>query len=204
MAFQGPVPLGQEKHSIRPKQVQLRSCWILGSGKSSLINTFLGICHKDPNAASTGVTETTLEIKRYPDPGDQPPRNSIVWFDVPGAGTSSIPGWQYFNQQSLFIFDLIIVMVDIRVTEVELAILENCRLFGIPSFIVRSKADQHIRNTMKSNGFESGDEDDKALRQHCREELVAKTRQSVERELKKAGFPSQKVYIVSCSGQEAN
>ena len=85
-------------------------CGAAGSGKSSLINAFRGVKAKDPLAAKTGATETTLEISRYPDPRKQYPFRRFVWYDIPGAGTSKIPSWQYFIDQGLFIFDFIIVV----------------------------------------------------------------------------------------------
>lgn len=176
-----------------------------GTGKSSLINIFLNLPDKDKHAARTGVVETTSTMSRYADPSDKPPYKWNVWYDVPGAGTRDIPGARYFIDQSLFIFDLILVVYDNRFTEIDLDILRNCGLYGIPSFIVRSKADSHIKSLMKSDGYESGDDmddDDKEnLRQQCRDHFVTTTRQNVERELQKAGLPPQKVYIVSCSKQ---
>lgn len=172
---------------------------LAGSGKSSLINVFLNVPNNHPNAAPTGPVETTFEITRYPDPGNQPPREWTVWYDVPGAGTQNIPSWQYFNQQCLFIMDVVIVVVGDRFTQTDLEILKNCKLYSIPSFIVRSKADQHIKNGMISCGWESGDDDDEDLRQKCRKDYITKTRQSVEDQLRQAAMPPQKVYIVSCS-----
>jgi hypothetical protein len=63
-------------------------------------------------AAPTGVVETTKVITRYPEPRQELPYNRFVWFDCPGAGTLEIPGWQYFNQQGLFVFDIIVLVYD--------------------------------------------------------------------------------------------
>ncbi|KAJ8580073.1 hypothetical protein M405DRAFT_869747 [Rhizopogon salebrosus TDB-379] len=38
-------------------------------------------------------------------------------------------------------------------------ILTNCKRFNIPTNIVRSKADQHIRNLMRDMGYDSDDDD---------------------------------------------
>lgn len=169
-----------------------------GSGKSSLINAFRGIKNNEAGAASVGVTETTQEIGRYPDPDNTPPRAWTVWFDVPGAGTPKIPDWQYFNQQGLFIFDLIIVAVDARLTKIDISILENCRRFKIPSFIVRSKANQHIQNVMQDMSHDSDDEDeDHELRTRARMEYIKDTHWGFESVLREASLPPQKTYIVS-------
>ena len=94
------------------KKLHFAICGSSGSGKSSLINAFRGIKNFDPGAAPTGVNETTMSVTRYPDPHDELPHSRFIWFDVPGAGTLNVPGWQYFNEQGLFIFDVIILVYD--------------------------------------------------------------------------------------------
>ena len=131
---------------------------ISGSGKSSLVNAFRGLRSRDAGSAAVGVTETTLQMTRYPDAN---PENPYVWYDIPGAGTLKCRDWQYFNEQGLYVFDCIIVLFDNRFTMTDIAILVNARRFNIPTYIVRSKADQHIRNVMMDMGYDSeGDEDE--------------------------------------------
>ncbi|RPB06911.1 hypothetical protein P167DRAFT_579869 [Morchella conica CCBAS932] len=152
---------------------------ISGAGKSSLINVFLG-----EKRAATGAVETTTKINRYPELGEEPHRKSNVWYDIPGAGTLNIPGWQYFNQQCLFIFDLIILVIGDRFTETDIQILKHCNRFKIPSILVRSKADQHISNMM-------ADHQDSHDRTHA----------SVDNQLRLSGLPPQRVFIVSTRSQ---
>jgi predicted GTPase len=100
-----------------PEKIHFAVCGSSGSGKSSLVNAFRGLKNSGRKnnsfeVAPTGVVETTLAITRYPDPRKEMPYNRLVWFDCPGAGTLEIPGWQYFNQQGLFIFDIIILVYD--------------------------------------------------------------------------------------------
>ncbi|KAF8544331.1 interferon-inducible GTPase-domain-containing protein [Trichophaea hybrida] len=170
-----------------------------GSGKSSLINAFRGLRAKDRGAAKVGVVETTSIMARYPDPRTEPPFPRFVWYDVPGAGTANIPAWQYFNQQGLFIFDFIILVYDARFTKIDADILENCRRFQIPAFIVRSKANMHIQNMMN--------EDEDLEYDEARAKFVEATRENLNDELKKFGLWSdetegttttkQRCYIVS-------
>lgn len=172
-----------------------------GGGKSSLVNAFRGMSNRAAGAARTGVTETTLTVGRYPDPDE---RCQHVWYDLPGAGTIRIPDWQYFNVQGLYVFDCIVVLFDNRFTHTDIAILLNCRRFKIPTYIVRSKADQHIRNIVKEMGYESDDEDaDRSQRSTlymaAREQLVDETRRNVKANLAEAKLPDQKVYVVSSS-----
>lgn len=176
-----------------------------GSGKSSLINAFRGVRNRSTRAAPVGVVETTSEVARYPGA----PGTPYVWYDVPGAGTLSVPDWQYFTDQGLYIFDCIIIIFDARFTATDIAILRNCVRFQIPSFIVRSKSKQHIANLAKDlptdkdrdEGYVEDSEDDED--QHMEERMVnarasyiRATRRSVERELEKADLDPQRVYII--------
>ncbi|OAX42028.1 P-loop containing nucleoside triphosphate hydrolase protein [Rhizopogon vinicolor AM-OR11-026] len=171
---------------------------VAGGGKSSLINAFRGLRNKDKDSAATGVTETTLAMSRYANANAEYP---YVWYDIPGAGTLKIPDWQYFNAQGLYVFDCIIVLFDNRFTMTDIAILTNCRRFKIPTYIVRSKADQHIRNLMRDMGYDSDDEDDednkKKLYRNARQQFIEQTRRSVKDNLENANIPEQRVYIIS-------
>jgi len=169
---------------------------VAGSGKSSLINGLCGKSNQDPGAAATGVVETTLEVGRYPDPNHA---DQFAWYDVPGSGTLKIPDWQYFNSQGLYVFDCVVVLFNNRFTMTDQAILTNCRRFQIPTFIVRSKADQHIRNLMQEMGYDSedGTETKEGIYKAARKQFIAETRRSVKENLSAAGLPDQQVYIVS-------
>ncbi|KAI6034835.1 interferon-inducible GTPase-domain-containing protein [Pisolithus orientalis] len=173
---------------------------VAGSGKSSLVNAFRGLRNRDSGAAATGVTETTLEIARYSDPNHN---HQLLWFDIPGAGTLKVPDWQYFNEHGLYVFDCIIVLSDTRFTMTDIAILSNARRFDIPAYIVRSKADQNIRNIMRDMGYDSDeDEEDNPGRRNklykaARKQYIEKTRESVKINLENANLPDQRVYLVS-------
>ncbi|KAJ7231729.1 P-loop containing nucleoside triphosphate hydrolase protein [Mycena haematopus] len=174
---------------------------IAGGGKSSLINALRGLRNRDVGAAATGITETTLRVSRFP---DSDPKNPFVWYDIPGAGTLQVRDWQYFNEQGLYVFDALVVLVDNRFTMTDIAILRNARLFGIPCYIVRSKADIHIHNVMMDMGYESDDEEQDArsrakIEYAAREHFVSATRQNVRDNLRAADLPDQRVYIVSNS-----
>ncbi|EPS93844.1 hypothetical protein FOMPIDRAFT_59929 [Fomitopsis schrenkii] len=160
-----------------------------GSGKSSLVNAFRGLRNTSKRAAPVGVVETTSKVVRYPDT----PGNPYVWYDVPGAGTLSIPDWQYFTDQGLYIFDCIIVAIDARFTATDIAILRNCVFFQIPTFIVRSKSKQHIENVAKD--LPSEDASGLTL-ERARETYIRETRANIEENLKTAELPQQRVYLV--------
>lgn len=168
-----------------------------GSGKSSLINAFRNLFNRDPGAAKAGTTETTLEIGRYPDPGTEQPRQRMVWYDVPGAGTQRIPHQDYFVRQGLFVFDLVVLAIGDRFEEIDVRIIEDCARFQIPTFIVRSKADMHILNSMKEYGNVRGIEDNPALYAKCRDDFIQETQRTVSEGLQRQNLPDQEVYIVS-------
>ncbi|KAI6156026.1 interferon-inducible GTPase-domain-containing protein [Pisolithus thermaeus] len=170
---------------------------VAGSGKSSFINAIRGVENRHQDAAETGVVETTVAIGRYPDPKLDLP---FVWYDIPGAGTLQQPDWLYFNAQGLFVFDCVIVLFDNRFTETDIAILMNCRRFQIPTYIVRSKADVHIRNIMYEYGYDSVHDEGprrESLYRTARERFIADTRANVKRNLQQAELPEQRVYMVS-------
>ena len=104
--------LAKNRVQYDPEKLHFAICGSSGSGKSSLVNAFRGLKNGSRLAAPTGVVETTMAITRYPEPRQELPYNRLVWFDCPGAGTLEIPGWQYFNQQGLFIFDVIVLVYD--------------------------------------------------------------------------------------------
>ncbi|KAF9818988.1 hypothetical protein IEO21_02402 [Rhodonia placenta] len=168
-----------------------------GSGKSSLINALRGLRNgsRNPLVAKTSVTGTTNEITRYADP-DQ--ANPFVWYEVPDAGILDTPDWLLFNERGLYVFDCIIVLIDNRFTETDVAILRNCARFQIPSYIVRSKSLRHILNILNDMPCdENSDEDDEEARMdQAIKQYVAETRHSVAQNLEKAGLAQQRVYIV--------
>ncbi|KAH7923648.1 hypothetical protein BV22DRAFT_1015004 [Leucogyrophana mollusca] len=169
----------------------------VAGGKSSLINAFRGLRNRDCGAAPTGIPETTLTMARFPDSNLNYP---CVWYDIHGAGTLRIPDWQYFNAQGFYLFDCIMVLFNYRFMMTDIAILTNARRFHIPTYIIQSKADQHIRNMVAEMGYDS-EYDDKDRRdqllQAARTQFITETRRSVKLNLQNANLPDQKVYIVS-------
>ncbi|KAI5846641.1 interferon-inducible GTPase-domain-containing protein [Morchella snyderi] len=205
-------PTGEEFQLMRQKlgyqegYLHVAITGFTGCGKSSLINALRGL--KSSNSpkegiAKTGTSETTTEVGRYYDP--DPSRQWLAWYDVPGAGTVNIRDWQYFNDQGLYIFDVIIVVAGDRFTQTDIEILFHCKRFGIAAFVVRSKSDQHIGNVMKNDDgdsdSDSDDESDNDERKRkrlleARGKYIADTRNNFQSLLQQVGLPQQKVYIV--------
>ncbi|KAF9463903.1 interferon-inducible GTPase-domain-containing protein [Collybia nuda] len=174
-----------------------------GTGKSSLINAFRGLTNNDPEAARVGVNETTADVTRYPDPRNP----KCVWYDVPGAGTLNIPDWQYFKDQGIYMFDAVIVLYADRFTSTDIALLKTCRNCSIPTFIVRSKSDQYIRNIRRDSGYETDPEDNQSrftpgfvrAEEKARDKFINETTADVKKNLEAAGLRPKRVYLVSRS-----
>lgn len=84
-----------------------------------------------------------------------------------------------------------------RFEEIDARILENCARFKIPAYIVRSKADVHILNSMKEYGDYEQIDDNTVLYKQCREAFIHDTQTTVNEEIMRQGLPPQRVYIVS-------
>ncbi|KAK0505354.1 interferon-inducible GTPase-domain-containing protein [Armillaria luteobubalina] len=168
-----------------------------GTGKSSLINAFRGMWDHDEGAARTDVIESTTTVTPYPDPNSA---NPFIWFDIPGSGTPNCPDWTYFNDQGLYIFDAIIVLLGDRFTEGDLAILKNCQRYCIPTYIVRSKSDVHIEDLVKKKQKLPGVRGDPiGIYEDARKEYLRKIRETVQDNLRNIDPPPppQKVYAVA-------
>ncbi|KAG0702106.1 interferon-inducible GTPase-domain-containing protein, partial [Suillus ampliporus] len=193
------------RYGYNPDFLHLVVVGSAGAGKSSFINAVRGLSNDDPTAARTGIVETTGTVTRYPDPR---PNSRIIWYDVPGAGTPNVPDWQYFNDQSLYIFDCIIVLIDNRFLDSDLAILRACEQFNnVDAFIVRSKSDQHIHNMAcdrMPRGFDlcDSDMDDETrcrflqMKSEGRRKFIEETCQNVQMNLESKNLSPKKVYIV--------
>jgi len=194
--------------SFREDKLHFAIAGAAGSGKSSLINAFRRMSDNDVQAAKTGTSETTFEIGRYPDPDPDLPKSRFVWYDIPGAGTQTIDDWQYFKSQGLFVFDLVILITDNRFLKSDAILLQHCQRLDVPTFIVRSKADQQINNIqiqMQVSDDENSDRESKTDHWKnsyptARDTFIEDSRKSIRKGLATAGLPEQEVYIVSRAG----
>jgi GTP-binding protein EngB required for normal cell division len=189
-----------------PEKIEIAVCGFSRTGKSSLVNAFRGLKSKDSEAAPTvaGVDESNKAITRYPDPRMQLPYRRFVWVDCPGhGGTIGIPSRQYFKEQGLFIFDIIILVYDTRLTEIDFAIIANCERLDIPLLVVHSKADSHIKNTMKDLGHDENDDDDEDenddYQERARQLFTNDTWKNFVDDLEKAQLNKPNFFIVSNS-----
>lgn len=138
----------------RKDRLHFAICGSTGSGKSSLINAFRGIEAWNPGAAPIGFVQATTSTARYPDTRSGMPYELFVWHEIPCPDTVSATSSQYFTEQGLYIFDFVVLVYDTRFTEMDAKILEDCHKFGVPVFIVRSKASQRIQSMCDNGDFE--------------------------------------------------
>lgn len=117
-----------------------------GAGKSTLINALRGIDDMDPDAAVVGETETTQRIASYP---FQSPRQHMVLWDLPGAGTIGHPTGSYVEDKGLLAFDAVILVYKRGSSMEFLRVVEALIAFDKPVAVVRTKADDDIRSKMR-------------------------------------------------------
>jgi hypothetical protein len=78
------------------------------------------------------------------------------------------------------------------------AIIQNCERYRIPLYIVRSKADTHIKNTMEDIQPDSDEEDaNEEIYKQARQKFIDSTRGDFEENLQKALLTKRDVFIVS-------
>ncbi|KAF9047496.1 immunity-related GTPases-like protein, partial [Panaeolus papilionaceus] len=163
-----------------------------GMGKSTLLNAVRGLLSGDPGAAVTGFNESTTIIQGYPDPRN----SSIIWYDVPGADTPSINGWRYFTQQGLYIFDALVVVFCDRFTQTAGTLISNAESCNIPIFLVRTKADQILRDIQADSDGEVKEEEARGI-------CLRETERMVQENLSKIGVSHRRTYVVSRPGMKA-
>eukprot|EP01054_Gregarina_sp_Poly1_P003531 Gregarina_sp_Poly_1__3530@NODE_202_length_11519_cov_188_798463_g180_i0_p3_GENE_NODE_202_length_11519_cov_188_798463_g180_i0NODE_202_length_11519_cov_188_798463_g180_i0_p3_ORF_typecomplete_len454_score89_19IIGP/PF05049_13/1_1e53MMR_HSR1/PF01926_23/2_1e03MMR_HSR1/PF01926_23/2_9e07RsgA_GTPase/PF03193_16/0_00034RsgA_GTPase/PF03193_16/98FeoB_N/PF02421_18/6e05AIG1/PF04548_16/9_2e02AIG1/PF04548_16/0_00027AAA_21/PF13304_6/79AAA_21/PF13304_6/0_087PV1/PF06637_11/0_0026MeaB/PF03308_16/2_5e03MeaB/PF03308_16 len=190
----------KKKYGYRDDMCHIAITGLSGAGKSSFINAIRGVADQSKSAARVGVAECTDEVERFSDPNPDWP---IVWFDVPGAGTLKCPKAQYFTSQGLWVFDYIIVLTDSRFTETDMAILDCCRDWNIPTMVVRSKSDLHV-NDLAEKYLSSREENEglpwglwQATERDAIAEYRSTTIENIESNLRREGLPEQELFLVS-------
>jgi hypothetical protein len=90
-----------------------------------------------------------------------------------------------------------------RFTQIDIAIIQNCERYRIPLYVVRSKADSHIRNIKEDiqpdsdeSENENENENEEFYRQ-ARQIFIHSTRGDFEKNLQGAQLTKRDVFIVS-------
>jgi GTP-binding protein EngB required for normal cell division/uncharacterized protein (DUF697 family) len=133
--------LKKEYEAIKNTTVNIAISGQSGAGKSSLINAIVG-----RKVAEVGITETTLDIKKYTS-------NGIHFSDLPGCGTEKFPVKTYLEHCNLESFDAVIVVTANRFYENDIWLIKEMIRIGRPVYVVRTKMDESIANGMHDNNL---------------------------------------------------
>ncbi|XP_075398831.1 interferon-inducible GTPase 1-like [Tenrec ecaudatus] len=116
-----------------------------GSGKSSFINALRGLKPGDEQSADIGVVETTMEPTTY----QHPKFPTVIFWDLPGIGTTNFPPEEYLKKVKFGEYDFFIIIssAHFKDTDVQLAkaIKETRKHF----YFVRSKIDIDLQSEQK-------------------------------------------------------
>lgn len=133
--------LKKEYEAMKNATVNIAISGQSGAGKSSLINAIVG-----RKVADVGITETTLNIKKYTS-------NGIHFSDLPGCGTERFPVKTYLEHCNLKSFDAVIVVTANRFYENDIWLIKEMIRIGRPVYVVRTKMDESIANGMHDNNL---------------------------------------------------
>jgi GTP-binding protein EngB required for normal cell division len=115
-----------------------------GTGKSSLVNAILNRKPSHPEAAPIGVNETTKVPTCYK--VKEGPLTGVCLEDLPGAGTPTVPEADYIKRFGLRYFSALFIVTAGRFTETDAALFDQACSFRLPCYLLRTKADEDIRN----------------------------------------------------------
>uniref|UniRef100_H3C684 IRG-type G domain-containing protein n=2 Tax=Tetraodon nigroviridis TaxID=99883 RepID=H3C684_TETNG len=135
-----------------------------GSGKSSFVNAFRGVDHKDEKAAPTDVVETTAEVIGYPHPNYP---NVILW-DLPGIGTTKFPVDDYLKLVGFEKFDFFIIISDARFRENDVKLAKKITEMGKKFYFIRSKVDSDLLNAQRSKRDFDPEKTLSLIRENCK------------------------------------
>lgn len=105
-----------------------------GSGKSSLINAFIG-----EYVAPVGAIETTMEPTPY-----NVPDKRLQLFDLPGCGTSTWPADRYVEDLQLSRYDAVVLVYSARVKTDDITLFNALQRHNKRTYIVRNYFDVAI------------------------------------------------------------
>jgi hypothetical protein len=129
---------------------------LFSTGKSTFINCVRGLpdvelnanfTYKEDGSAPVGIMETTRKVTRYRWPQNLMPF-ATLW-DLPAAGTISSPDTTYFEEQTLYAFDCLLLLRAGRFTQFDVAICQQARKYQIPIVLAISKGDQDVESYRK-------------------------------------------------------
>lgn len=103
------------KESFERGRIHVAICGQAGNGKSSIVNALRGIMNSHDGAAHTGTIETTTSKTAYATHESIP---LITLRNIPGGGTRRMPAENYYRDQKLHIFHLLLIVHSDRLGQV--------------------------------------------------------------------------------------
>ncbi|XP_053088830.1 interferon-inducible GTPase 5 isoform X2 [Pangasianodon hypophthalmus] len=155
-----------------------------GSGKSSFINAFRGVSDDEPEAAETGVTETTQKALAYSHPNAS---NVLLW-DLPGIGTPSFQPATYLEDVGLLKYDFFIIVTSDRFQEYHSALAKYIMQAQKKFYFIRNKVDRDLEANARRRSRKGLSDDDvlDLLRVEC------------ENNLRNGKVEQPQVFLLSC------
>lgn len=108
--------------------------------------------HDISSPAPTGEIETTMEVACYGFSGDDDYKKLRFW-DLPGFGTQKNSLENFFERESLYVFDCLIIFTDQVLDERELQLLKEARDYQTPTAIVITKANDKATSKLRKRGI---------------------------------------------------
>lgn len=155
-----------------------------GAGKSSFINAFRGVSDDEPEAAETGVTETTQKALPY----SHPTASNVLLWDLPGIGTPSFQPGTYLEDVGLLKYDVFIIVTADRFQEYHSALAQYIMQAQKKFYFVRNKVDRDLEANARRRSQRGLSDDDvlNLLRVDC------------EKNLGNGQVERPKVFLLSC------
>lgn len=160
-----------------------------GAGKSSFINAFRGISDDEPEAAETGVTETTQKTLAY----SHPTACNVLLWDLPGIGTPSFQPGTYLEDVGLLKYDFFIIVTSDRFQEYHSALAKYIMQAQKKFYFIRNKVDRDLQaNTRRKRQRGLSDDD-----------VLDLLRVDCEKNLRKGQVEQPQVFLLSCFHPQA-
>ncbi|XP_069496980.1 immunity-related GTPase family Q protein-like isoform X2 [Ambystoma mexicanum] len=153
-----------------------------GNGKSTFVNSLRGLDDEDEGAAPVGLVETTIKPTPYLSPKYQ---NVTIW-DLPGIGTPNFKAENYLELVNFHTYDFFIILASERFKENHVMLAKEIAKQGKCFYFIRTKIDNDVNSQGK-----------KRRKLVDTEAMLDDIRKDCEENLRKAGLPRSKVFLIS-------
>jgi interferon gamma inducible protein 47 len=138
-----------------------------GVGKSAFINTLRGLRDDDPQTGPVGVKEIMKTINSYQDKTN----TNIVYWDLPGYGTSKFPRDTYLETVDFNKFDLLVITTASRFSENDCWLVTEAKDHRKPFVLVRNKIDGDLESERHDHPLRSEDDVMESIRNNLMSQL---------------------------------